>query len=441
MRTVITYGTFDLLHEGHINLLRRAKELGDKLIVGVTSESYDLERGKLNVRQTLSERISGVMATKLVDQIIVEEQIGQKIEDIKKYNVDVFVIGSDWQDKFDYLKPYCEVIYLPRTSGISSTQIRNKRIIRLGIAGNGNIASRFINECKFVSGVEIVCVYGRNKDKLKDFCNKFLIKEFSLEYDKFLQELDAVYIATPQTTHFEYIKRALLAGKHVLCEKPLVLDPDQAKFLFELAESKRLVLFEAIKTAYTPAFSKLVNLALSGVIGSIVEVDLTFTKLLKDDGKREFTKEGGAFHELSSYSLILTAKLLGTNPKNINFYCLKSKDQQVDVYTKLILDYGVSIGTTNVGISAKKEGDGVIVGTEGYLYIPAPWWKTSYFELRGDDGHAVSRYFYKFAGDGLRYELACFVKTIQNGLNFRKISPQESIFLARLQSLFEKKFK
>ena len=107
MKKVITYGTYDLLHYGHINLLKRAKELGDYLIVGITTDSFDLERGKLNVRNNLMERIEAVRQTGLADQIIIEEYQGQKIDDIKKYEVDIFAIGSDWEGHFDYLKEYC----------------------------------------------------------------------------------------------------------------------------------------------------------------------------------------------------------------------------------------------------------------------------------------------------------------------------------------------
>ena len=104
MNKVITYGTFDLLHYGHINLLKRAKALGDYLIVGVTSDSYDLERGKLNVQQSLLQRIDNVRETGFADEIIVEEFEGQKISDIQKMGINTFVIGSDWEGKFDYLK-------------------------------------------------------------------------------------------------------------------------------------------------------------------------------------------------------------------------------------------------------------------------------------------------------------------------------------------------
>ena len=124
MKKVITYGTFDLFHEGHYNLLKRAKALGDYLIVGVTTDNFDLERGKLNTCDSLMDRIEAVRNTGLVDKVVIEEYRGQKIDDIRKYGVDIFAIGSDWTGKFDYLKEFCEVIYLPRTAGISTTKIK-----------------------------------------------------------------------------------------------------------------------------------------------------------------------------------------------------------------------------------------------------------------------------------------------------------------------------
>ena len=126
MMKVITYGTYDVLHYGHIRLLERAKALGDYLIVGVTSDDYDRVRGKINLQQTLMERIEAVKATGIPDEVIVEEYEGQKIDDIQRYNVDIFAIGSDWEGKFDYLNEYCKVVYLPRTLGISSSELRSQ---------------------------------------------------------------------------------------------------------------------------------------------------------------------------------------------------------------------------------------------------------------------------------------------------------------------------
>ena len=138
MIKVITYGTYDLFHYGHQRLLERAKELGDYLIVGVTADDFDKQRGKINVKQSLMERIESVRATGLADEIIIEEYEGQKIDDIKRLGVDVFTVGSDWVGHFDYLKAYCDVVYLERTEGVSSSDIRSKyKSINLGLIGEG----------------------------------------------------------------------------------------------------------------------------------------------------------------------------------------------------------------------------------------------------------------------------------------------------------------
>ena len=189
MKRVITYGTFDLLHQGHINILKKAKALGDYLVVGVTGDDYDYSRGKLNVFQSLAERIENVKKTGYADEIIVEEYLGQKVSDIQKYNIDTFVVGSDWKGKFDYLKEYCEVIYLNRTKNISSTELRNKKnnVLRLGIIGNGRIAARFLKESKYVSGIDVCSVYGRNEEKVKQFYEKFELCYYFTNYEKWQQ--------------------------------------------------------------------------------------------------------------------------------------------------------------------------------------------------------------------------------------------------------------
>ena len=128
MKTVITYGTFDLFHQGHYNLLKRAKELGDYLIVGVTTEHFDEARGKVNVVDPIIERIENVKKTGFADMIIVEDHDGQKIEDIQKYGADIFTVGSDWVGTFDYLNAFCKVVYLERTPNISSTFLRKKTV-------------------------------------------------------------------------------------------------------------------------------------------------------------------------------------------------------------------------------------------------------------------------------------------------------------------------
>ncbi len=127
MRRVITYGTFDLLHIGHVNLLRRAKELGDHLIVGLSTDKFNLLKHK-QAFYPFEERKQILESIKYVDEVIPEESWEQKIGDVERNLIDVFVMGEDWRGKFDFLKKYCEVIYLPRTPNVSTTQ--NKERIR-----------------------------------------------------------------------------------------------------------------------------------------------------------------------------------------------------------------------------------------------------------------------------------------------------------------------
>ncbi len=125
MKIVITYGTYDLLHTGHINLLKRAKDLGDYLIVGLSTDDFNRKKHKSSFH-SFEDRKYMLEAIKYVDKVIPEENWEQKIEDVKKHGASVFVIGDDWKGEFDFLTDYCEVVYLPRTEGISTTKIKKE---------------------------------------------------------------------------------------------------------------------------------------------------------------------------------------------------------------------------------------------------------------------------------------------------------------------------
>nr|WP_321405950.1 Gfo/Idh/MocA family oxidoreductase [uncultured Carboxylicivirga sp.] len=439
MIKVITYGTYDLLHQGHINLLKRAKDLGDYLIVGVTSDSFDKERGKLNVRNNLLERIEAVKKTGLADKIIIEEYVGQKIDNIQRYGIDIFAIGSDWEGKFDYLNEYCQVNYLPRTKGISSTMLREEDQVcyKLGIVGTGRIANRFIPELEHVQGVKATAVFNPKEKEASEFAKKYEISLSFSSFDSFIQEVDAVYIASPHLSHYEYCKQCLLNGKHVLCEIPFVLSGDEARELYKLAEEKRLVLMEANKTAHSPAFNHLVMLIKTGVIGDVVDIDSSLSKLTSDKNLRELDRNqaGGSVTELAPIPLLSIIKILGRNYKTVNFYSRIKNG--VDIYTKGIIAYDNAVASIKLGLGVKTEGNLVVSGTKGYVYVPAPWWRTEYFELRYEDQNKNKKYFYSFEGDGLRYEIQEFISCITNErLSSFKLGRKESAVIADIIKLY-----
>lgn len=438
MKKVITYGTYDLLHQGHINLLRRAKELGDYLIVGVTSDSFDRGRGKLNVRNNVLERVEAVKATGYADEVIIEDYIGQKIDDIQKYNVDIFAIGSDWEGYFDYLNEFTTVVYLPRTEGISSTMLRAETTtdVKVGVIGCGRIAHRFPLEADVVNGIQIVAAYDINSNTVNDYARTFKNVMVCHTPEALYNEVDAVYIATPHLSHYQYIKDALHEGKHVLVETPMVLNAEQAKELFELAERKDCILMEANKTAHSPAFNHLMVMIKSGVIGEVVDVEASLSQLLDKDGREFDPKQaGGALFEQGSYPLLPIIKLMGCNYKNLNIY--SRMENGVDIHTKGVLRYDHAVCSFKVGLGVKTEGNLVISGTKGYAYVPAPWWLTDYFEFRYEDQNKNQKYFYKWDGAGLRYEIQEFISCIVNKrFSTARLRRKESVCMARVMQQF-----
>ena len=441
MKTVLTYGVFDLFHEGHARLLERAKALGDRLIVGVTSDQYAVQRGKLCTVDPVEKRMENVRRSGFADQVILEDHPGQKAEDIERFHADVLAMGDDWLGKFDPLSSLCEVVYLPRTPGISSTELRGGRLptLRLGIVGAGRIARRFVRETGAVRGVQAFCVYHPNPDSsesLRTFLEACPSVAKVRTMEKLLDQTDAVYIASPHGTHYEYAKRALEGGRHVLCEKPLCFSRREAETLFNLAEKRGLVLMEGIKTAYCPGFIQLCALAKSGEIGEIVDVESCFTRLTPP-GLREWTDRrfGGSFAEFGSYVLLPAVKLLGTEGLSVSFRSVLRDG--ADSFTKAEVRCGDRMATARCALGAKAEGQLVVSGTAGYILAEAPWWKTQYFEIRGEDPSRRRRFTAPFEGDGLRYEIADFFCRIQGheGRDSR-LTPEESICLAGIMEAF-----
>lgn len=423
MKKVITYGTYDLLHFGHIRLLERAKALGDYLIVGVTSDDYDKTRGKINNKQTLMERVAAIKATNIANEVIAEEYEGQKIDDIRRYKIDIFTVGSDWEGKFDYLKEYCQVIYLPRTEGVSSTEIRaEKNKLTIGLIGDSEndltSLKKFTTEMTYVNGIQAAC------------SNTFIegIKQIS-DYEELLEQVDSVYVVSHPRDHYRHVKRALEKGKHVLCETPIVLESAKCEELFSIAKQKNCILMEAAKTAYATAFERLVLVAKTGKIGEVLDINATCTKRrnLQNYTEADIVRNWNTITEWGPLGLLPIFQILGCDYKDIRIVSrLLKNSKDYDIYTKIDLLFDKATAAVKVAKGAKSEGELIITGTEGYIYVPAPWWKTDYFEVRFEDQSNNKRYFYQLEGEGIRYEIVAFLKAIEVGRGDFYISEEVS---------------
>lgn len=428
MVKVITYGTYDLLHYGHIRLLERAKALGDYLIVGVTADDFDKTRGKINVQQSLMERVEAVRATGIADEIIIEEYEGQKIDDIRRYDVDIFTVGSDWKGKFDYLSEYCKVVYLERTEGVSSSEIRaTRRDIKLGLVGDVDLINKVYQESKYVNGLNIVAVY-TNNIKINNATN---IK-FVNSLEQVVEECDAVYIASSPCLHYQQIEYCLNNSRHVLCETPISLNVHDNKNLIELAHKSKCILMDSLKTAYSTAYNRLLVMVKSGKIGDIISIDATCTSLtnLQD-------KSWNSMYYWGPTALLPIFNLLGTDYKNKNI-TVKLKENN-PIFSKIDFMYENAVASVKVGNGVKAEGELIISGTKGYIYVPAPWWKTDYFEIRYENPNTNKRYFYQLDGEGIRYELVAFVRMIQTNKNLSYVDENISNAISKVMQNFDER--
>ena len=429
MKRVITYGTYDLLHYGHIKLLERAKALGDYLIVGVTSDDYDRSRGKINVQQSLAERIEAVQATGLADLIIVEEYEGQKIDDIRKYEVDIFTVGSDWKGQFDYLNEYCEVKYLPRTEGVSSSEIRSERsYLKMGIVGDSaKFLSKFQSEDKFVNGVEIVGICTNNVENMSEEIKNLPV--VTDNYDELLKNVDAVYIKAMFDQRYDMIKKALKQGKSVLCGNTIALSKKECEELFNIAEKNNCILMEGIRTAYSTAYERLLLLIKAGKIGNVMAVDATCTSL----GMSNPNKYCSLF-EWGENALLPIFQILGTKYKNKQII---THIENGDLFTRILFTFDKATATATVAEGAKSEGQLIITGTKGYILVPAPWWKTDYFEVRYENQTDNKRYFYQLDGEGIRNSLLAFCRAIKVKKNEKFVDKNVSIEICKIMEDFK----
>ena len=323
------------------------------------------------------------------------------------------------------MNEYCKVVYLDRTQGVSSTELRAERnLVRLGLVGKVSGVQKYATESKFVNGLDVTAAWVDDKERfVKTFPNVQLVTD---SYEELLENVDAVYVVSHPSMHYEQIKTALLNNKHVLCESPIALTVEQYDELAELAMQRGVILMDAIKTAYSMAYNRLILLLKGGKIGRIVSVDSVCTSL-SDLQNSEFKGLENKWNSICAWgptSLLPVFQLLG--PKYVSKQITSSfidREQHFDSFTKIAFVYDHAVASIKVGKGVKSEGELIISGTEGYVYVPAPWWKMDYFELRFEDSNRNKRYFYQLDGEGIRYELVQFVKAIESGRHSHYIQP------------------
>lgn len=425
MKKVITYGTYDLFHKGHYNILKRAKEYGDYLIVGVTGENYDIGRGKLSVHDSLAERIENVKNTGLVDQIIVEEYLGQKISDIVKYDVDTFVIGDDWKGKFDHLSRYCNMVYLERTKGISSTQIRKENFTtyNVGIVTDLQDDNNFISESKLVNGFNVVGAYYANTNLGNKFVEKYNLEKNFSSYGELLENVDIVYVRTKNNNRSNYIVEAIERGKHVISDPPFSLKASEQANLYELAKRHNVILMDNIKMVHIHVFNQLLWMTQGGLIGDILSINCSISR---DDKSRE-----NILFDLLALALVPILKIQGQNFKNLKIN--KTYGPEGIEFASLFFEYEGSNAVINVGNSIRVDNQLEIIGTKGTIRSKDKWWRGNYFEVEKTDTDHVEVYNTNYAGNGFKYLIkAVSTMLANNRIDSMGVFEDESIKIAEI---------
>ena len=243
------------------------------------------------------------------------------------------------------------------------------------------------------------------------------------------------YILSHPCEHYEQIMEALERGVHVLCESPLTLNIKQYKELLRMAEEKKVILMNYIKTAYSTAYYRLLLLVKSGRIGDIISIDVTCTSIQKVD---DILCAWNSICLWGPTALLPILRILGTCYSDCQIFS-RMQEKEYDLFTKINLTYPHSTASLKVGRGIKSEGELIISGTKGYIYVPAPWWKTDYFELRYEDATDNRRYFYPLEGEGIRYELVDFVRAINTGVKSSYIGDEVSETICGVMDRFYKK--
>lgn len=359
---------------------------------------------KLDLKETIIARLKTILKHRGLTQREFAALISKKEAEVSRWFSGKCAVSKSNLAKIE------NVLHEP----LLSDNILNKETteVHIGIIGTGNIAQRFVKESAYVNGVKVIAAYNPNVEQVIRFCSQNTIEHAFSSLDSLFSICDAVYVASPVDTHYDYIKASIVHGCHVLCEMPFTRTRQEVQELWQIAAKKALVLLPALKTAYCPSFLQVLRVARLGIIGEVVDVSSTVTNLLPNDTSSAFSNE--RMMENITYPLLMCFKLFGQNYGKLHAFVKREGDKSLFLHA--YLEYADAMGDFKVGVGVKSEGSLVISGTKGYVYVPAPWWKPDYFEVRFENPADNKKYFFPYESDGLRYEIQALYDCI-NGKN------------------------
>lgn len=426
-RRVITYGTFDLLHEAHLDQLRRARAHGSYLIAAVLTDTFDAGRGKRFLAQDVVQRIENVRLTGLADLVVLEE-CDDKINNLLKYNVDVVAVFDTWEGPQAYvenLKRYCEVLCIPEeVACVSSTAIRG--VVNMGAIGDSSAVGDLLAGAAVTAGVDVVALQTESQDLIDLAAGSKKEVRVCKSLAQLYESTEAVYLSNHVPLRTTSIRHALQAHKHVLCASPLSYSKAEAEECFELAADKGLVLLESIPSAFTPAMERMTAVAQNGKIGRILSVAVNLCAPLNAETSQRcfsFASGGGQLCTgLVGEALLPAIRILyGRSVLNVGSETLSSGSSEDPSHLcRLTVSYDYATATVNIGHGVIIPETITVIGSEGYLIMPAPWRKASSFHLQFKDinfeeASDEQDFHFPTRRGGYRFDLAEFATVIKLG--------------------------
>lgn len=393
------------------------------LYLKLTLHHHIMNELKALQNQELINNILAVLERRRLSQRDFAKIIGKSEVEVSRWLSGRIAISSRSQTKIE------EALKEPISSNSAYRCVSGD--LKVGIVGTGDMAGRFVDESRQVKGVTVISAYNPSPFECESFCSRNEIAKIASSFDELLSFSDIIYIASPISTHYQYARMAIENGRHVLCEMPFTETVTEANELLKLAAQKGVCLQAALKTAYCPSFLQVVNVAKSGMVGKVVDISATVTNLLPENVTSEFANE--RMMENFSYPLLMFFKLFGLDYRRINTFL--RKDGERLQFTHTLIEYDDGVCSFKVGVGVKSEGSLVISGTKGYIYVPAPWWKPDYFEVRFENPADNKKYFFPYESSGLRYEIQALKDKITGTNHHDYLSRAEIVRMIEIENI------